>query len=307
MSATSAPPVSLGMPVYQGEAYLAETLNSVLAQEFADFDLLISDNASTDGTADICREYRSRDQRIRYVRNDENLGAARNYNKVFELTTGRYFKWVSYDDLLGPSYLRRCVEVLDDAPDSVSLCYPRTVIIDAAGAYVRNHDDNFDIRSDDPAERLRQFARKWSWCNPCFGLHRRTILSRTNLVEPYISSDVTLLAELALRGEFWELPDRLFFRRVHATSSRQGDVTIDDVATWFDPASRPGRLHPRNRVLFEILRSIERSDLPRVDRVRCHAAFIAAWTERRARVVGGRWKHQFKARRTASFPNPQEE
>jgi glycosyltransferase involved in cell wall biosynthesis len=276
------------MPVYQGEAYLAETLDNLLSQEFADFVLLISDNASTDATAEICHDYLARDNRIRYVRNDENVGAARNYNQVFELTTGRYFKWVSYDDLLEPEYLLRCVEVLDDAPLSVALCYPRTTIIDADGAFVRHHDDHFDIRSEDPAERLRQFAWKWSWCNPCFGLHRRDILSTTRLVEPYISSDVTLLAELALRGEFWELPERLFLRRVHQTSSRQGQVTLEDVATWFAPGRRPGRLHPRNRVFLEILRSIERAQLSRVDRMRCHAAFVAAWTERRGRVVGGR-------------------
>lgn len=295
MNGASAPPVSLGMPVYQGEVYLAQTLDCLLAQEFGDFELLISDNASTDATADICEEYRARDRRIRYVRNDQNLGAARNYNAVFHLTTGHYFKWVSYDDLLAPSYLRRCVETLDNAPASVSLCYPKTAIIDGSGAYVRDHEDNFDIRSNDPAERLRQFARKWSWCNPCFGLHRRAILSRTRLVEPYISSDVTLLAELAILGSFWEVPDRLFFRRVHASSSRQGDVTIQEVATWFDPASSPGRLHPRNRVLIEILRSIQLADLSHRDRLRCHAAFVASWTERRSRVTGGRWRQRLMA------------
>ncbi len=287
-------PVALGLPVYQGETYLAETLDNLLAQEFGDFELLISDNASTDGTAEICREYLSRDRRIHYIRSPRNLGAARNYNQVFQRTGGRFFKWVSYDDLLAPSYLARCVEVLDAAPPSVALCYPRTTIIDGRGAVVRYHNDDFDIRGDEPAARIMQFARKWSWCNPCFGLHRRSVLSTTRLVEPYISSDVTLLAELALRGEFWEVPERMFFRRVHSTSSRQGDVTLDDVANWFDPQRSAGRIHPRHRVFFEILRSIEQAGLSPSDRVKCHACFVAAWSGRRLRVRGGQLKRRWR-------------
>lgn len=302
MSEPGFPPVSLGMPVYQGELYLAETLENLLGQEFGDFDLVISDNASTDATADICHEYLRQDQRIRYLRNEENLGAARNYNRVFELSTGRYFKWVSYDDLLAPSYLRRCTELLDAAPTSVALCYPRTTIIDGNGAVIRDHNDNFDIRGDDPAVRLREFARKWSLCNPCFGLHRRSVLASTRLIQPYISSDVTLLAELALRGEFWEIPERLFFRRVHATSSRQGDVTLEDVARWFHPAGRPGRLHPHQRVFFEILRSIEQTELPPADRIRCHVGFVKAWCQRRGRIFGGRLKRSLISRLDRAAP-----
>lgn len=291
---SNVPPLSLGMPVYQGESYLPDTLDSILEQDFGDFELLISDNASTDGTADICQEYVQRDQRVRYIRNQTNQGAARNYNQVFALTTGRYFKWASYDDLLAPSYLRRCTETLDSAPPTVAVCYPRTTIIDGQGAVVRVHDDNFDIRGHDPAKRLAEFAWRWSLCNPCFGIHRRSVLAKTRLIEPYISSDVTLLAELALRGEFWEVPERLFFRRVHATSSRQGDVTLDDVARWFHPAQRPGRLHPRHRIFFEILRAIEQAELPPVDRIRCYAAFTTAWSMRRSRVMAGRAKRKLK-------------
>lgn len=289
------PPISLGMPVYQGEAYLAETLDNLLEQDFGDFELLISDNASTDATRDICQDYLRRDSRLRYVRNPENLGAAQNYNRVFGLTDGRYFKWVSYDDLLAPIYLRRCFDVLEEAPPSVSLCYPRTKIIDGVGTFVRDHNDNFDIRGESPAVRLRQFARKWSWCNPCFGLHRRAVLGTTRLIEPYISSDVTLLAELALRGEFWELPERLFLRRVHATSSRQGNVTLDDVAHWFDPERSRGRLAPHHRVFLEILRSIEQAQLTPSERLRCHTAFVAAWSVRRGRMLGWRMKRRLKA------------
>lgn len=288
--------VSLGMPVFMAEAYLPETLENLLAQEFTDFELLISDNASTDATPDICADFARRDERVRYVRNSENKGAAHNYNQVFHLTTGTYFKWASYDDLLAPDYLTRCVDVLDSAPLSVALCYPRTWIIDADGDIVREHDDHFDIRAESPVERLRLFTWKWSWCNPCFGLHRRTVLARTRLIQPYISSDVTLLAELALLGEFWEIPERLFYRRVHSTSSRQGDVTLDQVAAWFEPSGKAGKLHPRHRIFAEIHRSIGRTNLSIADRVRCHSTFALSWAHRRSLVAGGRAKAELVAR-----------
>ena len=113
------PRVTIGLPVYNGQNYLVETLESLLAQTYTDFELVISDNASTDRTEAICRQYAAGDARIRYYRNDENIGASANYNRAFELGRGEYFKWAAHDDLLAPTYLERCVEVLDANPDVV--------------------------------------------------------------------------------------------------------------------------------------------------------------------------------------------
>ena len=99
------PRVSIGMPVYNGEKYLEEAIQSILAQTYSDFELVISDNASTDKTQEICLEYAARDSRVRYHRNEKNLGAAPNYNRTFELSTGQYFKWADYDDLLAEEFL----------------------------------------------------------------------------------------------------------------------------------------------------------------------------------------------------------
>ena len=100
--ATDGPRVSIGLPVYNGDNYLAETLDSILAQTFTDFELIISDNGSTDRTEAICRRYAAQDHRVRYVRNPSNLGAARNYKRAFELARGEYFKWNGHDDPLAP-------------------------------------------------------------------------------------------------------------------------------------------------------------------------------------------------------------
>jgi len=122
------PKVSIGLPVYNGERFLAETIESVLAQTFTDFELIISDNGSSDHTKEICLEYVLRDQRIRCVRSEVNRGASWNYRRVFELSQGKYFRWAPADDLFAPESLAECITTLDANPDAV-LCYPKTLLI----------------------------------------------------------------------------------------------------------------------------------------------------------------------------------
>lgn len=277
--------LTVGMPVYNGERYMAETIDTILGQDVDGLELLVSDNCSTDATAEIVKDVMSRDDRVRYVRNESNVGAARNYNQLVEFSRAPLFKWAGYDDLLRPGYLARCLEVLDADAD-VIIAYPRTTIIDGEGAVLREHDDKLHLRQPDPVERLRAFTRDFTLCNPCFGVIRRDMLRRTSLVQPYVSSDVPLLVELALLGQWHEVPERLFERRIHDTSSRQGKVTMHDVAQWFDPSkSRP--IAPRTRVAYESLRAIERAGLPAPVRRRAAAVFLSTWTARRARVRGG--------------------
>src|SRR6267143_3848257 len=115
----SAPLLSIGLFVYNGERFLEETLDSILSQTFTDFELIISDNASTDSTGEISEAYVRRDSRIRYYRGEKNMGAGWNVRRVYELATGKYFKQAAVDDLLEPDFLRRCVEVLERDPDCV--------------------------------------------------------------------------------------------------------------------------------------------------------------------------------------------
>ena len=118
------PRVSIGLPVYNGERWLAEALDSLLAQTYSDFELIISDNGSTDDTQAICEEYAARDRRIRYIRQEINRGLAWNWNCVFEESAGDYFKWAACDDLYHPTFLERCVQILDQYPD-VAWCHTR--------------------------------------------------------------------------------------------------------------------------------------------------------------------------------------
>ena len=108
----SVPRVTIGLPVYNGENYLAAAIESLLSQTFTDFELVICDNGSTDRTEQVCRAYAARDARIRYYREVENRGLAWNFSRTFELARGEYFKWHAHDDLCGPTLLRGALEAL---------------------------------------------------------------------------------------------------------------------------------------------------------------------------------------------------
>src|SRR4029078_13195153 len=143
------PNVSIGLPVHNGERYLSETIECILKQSYRDFELIISDNGSTDQTHAICRAYEASDRRVRCVRHEVNRGANWNFRHVVGLARGRYFRWSSADDLFATDSLMGCVEILDDHSDVV-LCYPKTVLIDFSGKVIRSYDDNLDIIYESP-------------------------------------------------------------------------------------------------------------------------------------------------------------
>ena len=225
MNNSSKPRVSIGLPVYNGERFLEEALDSLLAQTCADFELMISDNASTDGTAEICRRYVANDRRVRYFRNATNIGFGRNFNRVFRLMRGGYFKWASADDLCKPELLAHCLELLEKDYTAV-LAYPKTRFIDENGKILEIEDPGWDLQSKVAHERLRYVIRAGHWVNPLYGLIRASALSKTRLMPSYPGGDYHLLAELSLQGKFVELPEYLFFRRVHPGASSQNTTKL---------------------------------------------------------------------------------
>jgi glycosyltransferase involved in cell wall biosynthesis len=261
--------VSIGLPVFNGENYIREALDSILAQTYPDFELIISDNASTDRTEEICRAYAAKDERVRYFRNDRNLGAARNYNRVFELSSGEYFKWAAHDDVCAPEFLERCVEVLDREP-GVSVCYPMTKLIDECGQVRGTYADGLNLCSPKPHERFREFFETQGLCHAVFGVIRASTLEATRLIGNYPASDRVLLGELALRGQFCELPEYLFYRRIHPQISTTANVTDSEIAVWFDPRKRDKIVLPRWRRFFEYLNAIKRVPLSWHERVSCY-------------------------------------
>lgn len=271
------PRVSIGIPVYNGEKYIEETIKSMLAQTATDFELIISDNASTDRTEGICRDYASNDLRIRYYRNEENIGGSMNFTRVFELSRSSYFKWAAHDDLCAPTFLEKCMEILDANP-TVVLCYPRIGFIDLNGVVIGDHDAGCNLRSPLPSERVRQlFLSMKLNCLPMFGLIRQNVLKKTSLIAPYISSDQILLLQLALRGEIYEIPEQLFFFREHPDRSIWRYKTFAEYAKWHNPNRYSIIQLPRWRLAFEFIRSIGAADIGFHEARKCYIWVIKRW------------------------------
>jgi glycosyltransferase involved in cell wall biosynthesis len=270
--------LSVGLPVYNGERFLADALQSILDQTFEDFALTISDNASDDGTEEICRRYAKEDERIIYHRQAENLGAAANYNFVFHQSEGTYFRWAAHDDLLEPTMLERCVETLTEAQDAV-LAYPKTRVSydDQSDEF---YEDNLDLSQETPHERLHHLVTNLDLCNAIFGVIRRDALRQTRLIDSFASSDEVLLAELALLGPFQEVPEYLFIRRLHPDRSTVAAADAKARTAWFDPNSQHKRHLHRTKVLKEDLRSAWRAPLTTVERTRSTVSLLRGYLPR---------------------------
>jgi glycosyltransferase involved in cell wall biosynthesis len=230
------PRVSIGLPVFNGERYLAKTIDSILGQSFTDFELIISDNASTDRTGEICQEYAKRDARVRYLRNERNLGAGPNYDGCFYKARGIYFKWAAHDDSLAPHYLAKAVAALDAAPDAV-LCTVGIQEIGPNDEVMRTYANSFPgITSSDPAERFAAVIHARHQCEDFFGLYRRAALVGSGLHDNYSGSDRVLLAEMALRGPWVSVPEPLFLHREHEARYTRAILLQDRIkaALWQD-------------------------------------------------------------------------
>jgi glycosyltransferase involved in cell wall biosynthesis len=278
---SSNPKVSIGLPVYNGEAYVRDAIASILDQTYQDFELIICDNASIDQTEGICRRYAAEDPRIRYYRQARNVGATANFNRTFELARGVYFKWAAHDDVLAPTYLEKCVAALDQAPDAV-LCQSLVEIVDDQGARLEEYDHS-TFGTDDPSASVRFAARlRPHDCQEVFGVIRSDVLRRTELIGYHIGGDRTLLIDLALLGRFLLVPEVLFLNREHpARFKRQHRYPSTELA-WFTPsqAQRGGfagwRMLRTWVLCGKALRSVHRRVATRPERLRCYAHLLAS-------------------------------
>jgi len=264
------PRVSIGLPVFNSEKYLEEALDSILAQTYTDFELIISDNASTDRTQAICQAYATKDRRIRYYRNEKNLGAAPNFNRAFSYASSEYFKWSPYDDLIAPDFLLRCVEVLDQHPEVV-LCYSRAQVLNEHSEVVTTYDPSPDTSSLKAHERFYNLILKPHLAVQQMGLIRADVLKKTDLHGSYPSSDEVLLADLALRGQYYEIPERLYFYRLHPEQPRHGPAkTQRSLIPIFDTSLIGKIVLPKWLYFFACLKAIKRAPLGGYERAYCY-------------------------------------
>jgi len=249
------PRVTVGIPVYNGECFLREALDSLVKQTFTDYRALISDNASTDSTADICREYTRSDPRFQYVRQEQNLGAVRNFNFVAQQATSPLFMWFAHDDLLEPTYLQECVRALDENPDGV-LAFSEARSIDGQGREVAQPWRPLSLEEADLPERFELLLDPIPYReNVTYGLIRRKLLLRTQLEGEFAGGDRALLCELALHGRFVKVPRVLFWRRVHSQAMTALEVEEYNVGRESTVAMREWK------ILLQNTRAVLRSPL----------------------------------------------
>ncbi len=291
------PRVTIGLPVYNGAQYLRAAIDSLLSQSFEDFELVICDNASTDSTAQICKEYAAIDKRVRYERQPRNLGAASNYNRTFELGRGEFFKWAAHDDLCRPDFIRRCVQEFDsDHTGDLVLVHPRALLIDDRGDPIRLDTDDVALLDEDPVRRFGHVMRHVSAANAVFGVFPRRVLERTALIAPHEASDWTLLAELALHGRFRCVDEVLFERRIHDGASLRAIILQGGkrraTLNWWDTdrVTLRGMVPFSVRTSYALFRAAGRAPLTRRERMRARLAVPRNYWPRLARFHAGRLK-----------------
>ena len=275
-SAAEAPLVSVGVPVYNGEAYLEDAIRSVLAQTLDDFELILCDNASSDRTPEICRDHAARDPRVHYHRNACNLGAAANYNLAYSHARGRYFKWLAHDDRMLPSFLAKASRALQERPDAV-LCNSVVQYIDSRGAPLGLYDTQLaGADLDSPSQRFAWMVLRSHTCADFFGLIRREALRGSLLHATFHGADRALLAQLALRGRLMQLPAPLLCIREHPNRYTRSQRRSVDRATWHDSAG--GHVSfPTWRLYREYVSLVRRERLRPEERTRCYAVLAQWW------------------------------
>ena len=261
-SSSNAPSLSVGYPVYNGEKFMRESIDAILDQTYSDFELVISDNASTDSTQEICQEYAKRDIRVRYIRQEENIGAPANFNAVFDHSRGEYFKWASSDDCIYPTFLEKCLNALKEKEkDGYVACWPQAEVIDSEGTFLRQfREPDLRIDSDNRVHRFHDLTYLIHSALLVFGVIRSDVLSKTCKMGQWLASDYTLSGQLGLLGKVHFLPEPLFKWRMHDQTSFQSyDFDYYKYArSWVPVAKQENILLPYWRMAFESGRGVMR-------------------------------------------------
>lgn len=280
---TTVPRLSIGLPVYNGEQFLAQAVDSLLGQSYTDFELILADNASTDATEKICRTYAAADDRVRYIRRPRNLGSAVNHNLVFAESRGELFKWAASDDLYASTLLESCVAALDQHPEVVA-AHAFTTSIDNAGREVERLGYHLATSSPDPVRRFRSLLFDEGG-DDAYAVVRAWAMRKALPHGSYYRADRTFVASLALQGPFHQTADWLYFRRDHPDRASRRP-TVREWCAAMDPRRADRLRHPMVRLVGEyvggFLTGIRRAPLTPRQRLACSAE-VVRWLASRTR------------------------
>lgn len=259
--------VSIGLPVYNGADYLEAAIQSVLNQTFTDFELIISDNGSTDGTQEICEAFQAKDNRVKYYRQPENLGASKNFNFTVDAANASYFAWLSHDDYLAPEYIEKCFNILNEEPEVV-LCFAQAVFVDENNDHLFVNNFKLRVNDADPEIRFSDMVASNHIVTEVFGLMRIDVLRKTPMLAAFMTADTVLLGELLLHGQFHQIQEPLFFHREHPDRSVKKCADPKLREQWFDSKKQVKRVYPLWRKLSEHAISTWRVPMSFISRAR---------------------------------------
>lgn len=286
------PLVSIGIPAFNAERYIAESVRSVLDQSWPNLEVVISDNGSTDRTVEIIHALAESDHRIRLISQEENKGAAWNYNEVCRQSRGEFFRWLAADDRLTSDAIKYCVEQFKNTPEAV-LCFPQTYLIDENGETIRSYDDRLNLQTGSVWWRAARFIRRINLCNPVFGFYRTASVADTHLIQPFQGSDGVLLLEVVLRGPVVLVSSAGFERRVHMSASLEAASTSKEVKAWFDPANVSRFRVPVDvQLLWGYLGAVWRANLAPLSKFWTAIVVTVVFTYRRLRIYVGRLRRR---------------
>jgi glycosyltransferase involved in cell wall biosynthesis len=286
-AAGATPRVSIGLPVYNGERFLERAIRSVLTQTLQDLELVIGDNASSDGTERIARAAAAADPRVRYIRHPRNLGAAPNYNHTLAAARAPYFKWLAHDDAMEPSFLEQAVAALEAQPHA-PLCQAQVRFIDAEDRPIAVHDGLGDgTGAASPSARFAAMVLRSHPCTAIFGVFRTEVLRASLQHASFHGADRALLAQLALRGPFLRLEAPLVLVREHDGRYTRRVADAEQRRLWHDTSARRHSRLPTLRLYREYWGMAMTEPLPPAERLRA-MAILAAW-----------WWHNWNAARVA--------
>lgn len=276
--------VVIGLPVYNGQKYIEAAIGSHLAQSFGDFDLVISDNGSTDATEEICTRLARQDSRVRYLRSPVNRGILWNHRRVMEeIGSTPYFRWAGADDVPEPGLLAAMVEVLETRPE-IEAVMPATKNIDEAGTIIRSMERTLNLESPEPLQRARQILLANYQHVIAYGLLRAPSLRRMRTGPDYIGWDPIFIWELALRGRIFQLAETALLRRFHPGSISRVK-TVKEMRKWVEPNARAGMNFPHWTWAYERARSLMATPLTAREKLRIATLLARATLWQRAQLA----------------------
>lgn len=300
------PKVVIGLLIYNGAEYVAETLDSILNQTFTNFKVIIGDNQSTDSTEDICRYYADKDGRISYIRHPENLGASGNHNALFQPGEAPYFKWASHDDLIQPEYLEKCIKILDENP-SIGVVHSRSYTIDEKGNQLGNLDFEVRLNHSQPSQRFWRLL--WGGYLPeVHGVMRSSLIRNTQLFRGFPGDDRSFLADMILQADVGYVEEYLFSRRDHSDAyCRLQDWQARQ--NFFNPKAKQSQNLTGLIKFKEYLSDIYRYPMPWSEKLAC-VQMLAKWGFHRGlesvtgsgEVFGRQRRQDFSLANSTSLP-----